>query len=328
MRDRDADVAAALALHADAVARDPRLAALELGGEHLEQLVLVDRAAAQLEVDLHVRGDRGRARQGRDVLRVGVDDRAELGDVGEVAQRLDAAGGGAGADRDHPARHLADLLDPLELVGGGDRALDQRHVVRALHHRPGGLGEVGDLDRAGEWDQLVLAVEQGQLAAVARRELPDRELRAAPGRCGRGHSSALDIRGARTSYGENRAVDAEEELAQLAVAAQPDAALHVALHGQPHAGRRGTPRSREGRGGCAASSPRGRRPGPGCGRRRTSARSTSRVTSPTSPSPGVPSAVDGDLRRRCRGRSAQPRRSSAKRRSSGVRAPYSRPTRP
>ena len=40
----------------------------------------------------------------------------ELLDVGEVAQRLDAAGGGARADRDQRPRAGADLADPLRVV--------------------------------------------------------------------------------------------------------------------------------------------------------------------------------------------------------------------
>ena len=56
--DGDADVAAALALHADALTGDPRPAALQECRDDLEQLRLVDRAAAQLEVDRDVGGDR------------------------------------------------------------------------------------------------------------------------------------------------------------------------------------------------------------------------------------------------------------------------------
>ncbi len=75
VRHHDADVAAQLALDADAVGamfgRRPFRKALD----HLEQLVLVDRAAAQLEVDRHVGRDRRRAVERRDVLGRGVDDR-------------------------------------------------------------------------------------------------------------------------------------------------------------------------------------------------------------------------------------------------------------
>ena len=52
--DHDADVAAPLALDADAVRGDRRAAVLQEGADHLEQLALVDRAALQLEVDRDV----------------------------------------------------------------------------------------------------------------------------------------------------------------------------------------------------------------------------------------------------------------------------------
>ena len=50
------------------------LAAVQEGAHHLEELALVDRAAAQLEVDRHVVGDGGRGRERVDVLGRGVDD--------------------------------------------------------------------------------------------------------------------------------------------------------------------------------------------------------------------------------------------------------------
>ena len=107
----------------------------------------------------------------------GVDDPRELVHVGEVAQRLDPAGGRAGADRDERLRGAPDLLDPLGVVRRRDRALDEREVVRPVRHRARRLAEVGDVDRAGERQQLVLEVEQRELAAVAGGELPDGELR-------------------------------------------------------------------------------------------------------------------------------------------------------
>jgi hypothetical protein len=173
--DRDAHGPAALALHADAVGRDPGSAALQHRGEHLEQLRLVDRAAAQLEVDSDVCGDRGRAVECGQVGRMGVDHREELPDVGEVAQRLDATAGRARPDRDQRARGGPHLLDPLGVTRGRDRSLDEADVVGALDHRPRGLREVRHLHPLGHCEQLVLAVEQGQLAAVAGRELPDRQ---------------------------------------------------------------------------------------------------------------------------------------------------------
>src|SRR5208283_5510642 len=60
-------------------------------------------------------------------------------------------------------------------MGGGDRALDDRDVVGALHGRAAGLEEVDDLQPVGQQQQLILAVEQAQLAALAGGELPHRE---------------------------------------------------------------------------------------------------------------------------------------------------------
>ena len=76
-------------------------------------------------------------------------------------------------------------LDPLDVVLRRHRPLDERQVVRPLGGRAPRLDEVGDLDLARELQQLVLAVEQGELAAVAGGELPYREARLA----GRAHSS-------------------------------------------------------------------------------------------------------------------------------------------
>ncbi len=116
--DHHARQAASLAFGADADVGDVRLAPDEERRDDLEQLALVDGAAAQLEVDGDVVGYRCRRGECVDVLRTGVDDGAVLLDVAEVAQGLDAAGGGAGSDRDQNLRLLAHILDALG-VGAG-----------------------------------------------------------------------------------------------------------------------------------------------------------------------------------------------------------------
>ena len=45
-----------------------------------------------------------------------------------------------------------------------------------FQHAAGGLREIGDLHRAGDGQQFVLAIQQRELAAVAGGELPDGEL--------------------------------------------------------------------------------------------------------------------------------------------------------
>src|SRR5665811_269415 len=154
--DRDAERSATLALDTHAVCRNARAAALDERGQNLQELFGVDRAAVQLIVDGHVCSDRRGALEGLDVLRVGVHDGAVLGDVSEVAQRLDAATRGAGTDRDQEARGSAYLLDALGISGRGHRPLDERDVVWTLDHRAGGFREVGDLHRARQRDELCL----------------------------------------------------------------------------------------------------------------------------------------------------------------------------
>src|SRR5512147_1213728 len=88
-RHHDADRARALALDALAVVRDVRRPIVEKRVQHLDQLALVDRAAAQLEVDDAVVGDRGRMDQRLDEFGPRVDGLHPVLDAGEVAQRLD-----------------------------------------------------------------------------------------------------------------------------------------------------------------------------------------------------------------------------------------------
>jgi len=68
------------------------------------------------------------SRQRADVLGRGVDDARVLPTSAKFAQRLDPAGGRAGADRDQRARLLAHLVDALGIVQVRDASLDDRDV--------------------------------------------------------------------------------------------------------------------------------------------------------------------------------------------------------
>ena len=103
-RTMHADGAAQLALDADAVRRRVRLARIQERRQHLDQLVLVDRTAVQLEIDLDMRLIGVEVGERVDELGPRIDGLGELAHILEVAQRLDAAGGGAGADGDQRAR--------------------------------------------------------------------------------------------------------------------------------------------------------------------------------------------------------------------------------
>ena len=178
--DGDAGHPGTFAFRAHRRRRQPGFAPDQQCSQGVEQLPAVDRTAAKFVVDAHVRRRRGGGGQGLDVVGPRVDHGRELGDIGEVAQRLDAAGGGAGPDRDQHTGLLADLADPALVGRGGDRALYQGHVIGAADDGAGGLGEGGDPHLLGQGQQLVLAVEQRELAAVAGGELPDRQARRTP----------------------------------------------------------------------------------------------------------------------------------------------------
>src|SRR5579885_385492 len=57
LRNHHANRAAQFTLHTHAVRRDSGLGLVQVGADHLEQLVLVDRAAVQFKIDRHMSGD-------------------------------------------------------------------------------------------------------------------------------------------------------------------------------------------------------------------------------------------------------------------------------
>ena len=97
-----------------------------------------------------------------------IHDGGELAHVGEVPECLDPAGRGARSDGHHMAAEATNLANALDVVGRGDRTLDDREVVRPGEHSARSLEEIGDLNLPGHGQQLVLAVQQGELAPVAR----------------------------------------------------------------------------------------------------------------------------------------------------------------
>src|SRR6516225_953835 len=121
---------------ADAVPRDRRFAPDEEGFDDLEQLALVDRAPTQFEIDRHMRADRGRGRERLYIFRVRINGGCEFSDIGEVAQSLYSASGGAGAYRHQMPREAAHALNTRGISRRCDRALYQREVVGPAPHTP------------------------------------------------------------------------------------------------------------------------------------------------------------------------------------------------
>ena len=141
--------------------------------------------------------------------------------------------------------------DLLGLLLGADRALDEQDVERAGGATRGRLGELDDVEPLGDGEQLVLEVEERQLAAVARGELDDADARPVR-RAARvdGGRRPVAITGppvpnAGTELGqrEDRAVTADEERPELAVAAQRRRRIPCAARGSPRCARGRTPRS-------------------------------------------------------------------------------------
>src|SRR5689334_18600345 len=81
----------ALAVQAHAVRWNRRSSPMNECVDHIDELTLVNGTAAQLEVDLHMRGNCSRVVESRDVFGFCVNDRYEFLYVAKIPQRLDAA---------------------------------------------------------------------------------------------------------------------------------------------------------------------------------------------------------------------------------------------
>ena len=161
-----------LALHADLVALVERRNTEQQLAHGREHLAAVDRAAPEFEIDLDVGGNR-----------LGVFERAD--DVGarvyrvfpvfmavvEIAQRLQAAGGGTRAEGNDEGAVVADPLNAFDVVGGGDAALDEGDIDLGILSGDPGLEKVPEIHEAGERQQLLADIEERKLAAVAGGEL-------------------------------------------------------------------------------------------------------------------------------------------------------------
>ncbi len=194
----------------------------------------------------------------------------------KIAQRLDAAGGGAGADGDQRTRLPPHRVQTFGIVRRGDGAFDQRHVIGAAHDAARGFGEIGDVDRSGDRQQLVLAVEQRKLAAVAGGELPDGEL------------GLADVR---PSY-----LPQPQQPAHLVVA------HHRAVLADEAAGRTGSDRTARRHIACCAPATDGSSP-PACRYRAARSRRTA-----SSPPARTPAPLRSRRRRRDAGSAWSPRR--------------------
>ena len=175
--------------------------------------------------------------------------------VEPVADRLDASRGRARTDRDEACVVRAQADDLLGLLRRADRALDEQHVERAGRAARRRLGELDDVEALGDREQLVLEVEEGQLAAVARGELDDADPRPVGRRArgsrrggpdGRVHHSPSRPKAVPSSATENTGPSRQTKNGpSWQWPHVPDAARHVPLERQPRAARGSTPRPTE-----------------------------------------------------------------------------------
>src|SRR3989344_322603 len=162
-----------------------------------QQLAAVERATPEFEVHFHVLRDRGGGSEAADVLGSGVNRGDPFLAVGEIAQRLHAAGRGAGTDGDEKFAVVTDALDALDVLRRGNAPLDEGNIRRHLGLDRSGFGEMYDVHQLRERQQVFAQIQKRQLAAVARREFVNRNSRF------HAHQNPLTPKSALTSGYEN-----------------------------------------------------------------------------------------------------------------------------
>ena len=169
----DADGAASFAGLADAFGGGFGASAAGHGQNDLDELVFIDWAAAELEIDLNVLCDGARFGQRLDHFRRGVDGFFEFLMVCEISQSLHTSSRSACADGDQFFALRAEFYDTMKVFRGADGTFDDRKVVGARSQVAGGFSKVSKLDTIGQCQELFFAVQKGQLAAIARGEFHD-----------------------------------------------------------------------------------------------------------------------------------------------------------
>jgi hypothetical protein len=145
--------------------------------EDLDQLIFVDRASSQFEVDRYMVSDRSRCGQGLDVLGMRVNSSQKILVIGEIAEGLDPSRSRACPDGYQVPARCAQLLQPFDIVLCRNGSLDQCDVVRTGFEVAGCFRKMRDMDRVSDGQQLVFGVQQRQLATIAGCELDYRDPR-------------------------------------------------------------------------------------------------------------------------------------------------------
>ena len=170
----DANGAASFAGLANAFGGGFGASAAGHGQNDLDELVFIDWAAAELEIDLDVLCDGARVGQRLDHFRRSVDSFFELLMVCEISQSLHTSGRSARSDGDEFFALRAEFYNTMKVFRGADGTFDDRKVIGARSQVAGGFSKVSKLDTIGQCQELFFAVQEGQLAAIAGGEFHDR----------------------------------------------------------------------------------------------------------------------------------------------------------
>ena len=121
---------------------------------------MIDRAAVQREVDMHMIGNRRGCGECLDKLGTRVDRTNPFVDLAPVPQSLNPSRRRTRPDRHQEFRIRSNASNPFRVVGCRDRPFDECHVIRPGLQVTARFSEMRDLDSVADCEQFVLCIEQ------------------------------------------------------------------------------------------------------------------------------------------------------------------------
>jgi hypothetical protein len=109
-----------LAVEADTVCRNARLASFGECHQHIDQLTVVDWTARQRKIDMHMIGNRGGGGESTNEFRCGIDRMHPFLNIPPIPQGLNPTCCGTGSDSHEEFRVSTDTMDSFRVGCGGD----------------------------------------------------------------------------------------------------------------------------------------------------------------------------------------------------------------